>query len=194
MNDRSLDSDPRWRRLKDQTWICPRCGIAHGGLFDLVCGKPEPWTGSEEKLPNSEALSSRHVLTEDFCILNGEHYFVRCVLNLPVIGSGGESFGFGVWSSLSEKNFRIYADTFDSGRQGRLGPWFGWFSNRLPGYPDTANLKCQVHPRSDRQRPWIELEPTDHPLAIEQRNGITLDRILEIYALSGHDLAHALTE
>lgn len=26
----------------------------------------------------------------------------------------------------------------------------------------------------------VELEPTDHPLAIEQRNGITLERVKEI--------------
>lgn len=28
--------------------------------------------------------------------------------------------------------------------------------------------------------PYVELEPTDHPLAIEQRNGITLERVKEI--------------
>ena len=82
----------------------------------------------------------------------------------------------------------IKTDSFDSGDQGRLGPWFGWFSNRLKGYPETLNLKCQVRPRSGRQRPLIELEPTEHPLAVEQRDGITIDRLLEIYSLNGHDL------
>jgi hypothetical protein len=75
-----------------------------------------------------------------------------------------------------------------------LGPWFGWFSNRLKGYDDTLNLKCQVHPRPGRQRPWIELEPTDHPLAVEQRRGMTLDRLLEIYALNGHDIRQTLLD
>ncbi len=28
--------------------------------------------------------------------------------------------------------------------------------------------------------PYVELEPTEHPLAIEQRNGITLERVKEI--------------
>ena len=60
--------------------------------------------------------------------------------------------------------------------------------DRLKSYPDTLNMKCQVHPREGRQRPTIELEPTDHPLAIEQRDGITFDRLLTIYALNGHDL------
>ncbi|MFF0296871.1 hypothetical protein ACFYS8_16970 [Kitasatospora sp. NPDC004615] len=30
------------------------------------------------------------------------------------------------------------------------------------------------------QRPLIELEPTDHPLTVEQRAGITRDRVREI--------------
>jgi hypothetical protein len=29
-------------------------------------------------------------------------------------------------------------------------------------------------------RPHIELEPTDHPLAVEQRRGITVARVIEI--------------
>lgn len=140
------------------------------------------------------ALSSTRFLSEDFCVLNAQHFFVRCVLELPILGSGGQSMGVGVWSTLSEKHFRRYVETFDSGEQDGLGPWFGWFSNRLTGYPDTLNLKCQVHPRAGRQRPWIELEPTEHPLSREQREGVTLDRVLEIHALNGHDLARGLTD
>jgi len=30
------------------------------------------------------------------------------------------------------------------------------------------------------------LEPTDHPLAVEQRDGITLERIKQIAAFAGH--------
>jgi hypothetical protein len=66
-----------------------------------------------------------------------------------------------------------------------MGPWFGWFSNRLRPYPDTLNLKCQVHPKDGRQRPWIEIESTDHPLAQEYVNGITYERLLEIYEANG---------
>ena len=29
-------------------------------------------------------------------------------------------------------------------------------------------------------KPFIELEATDHPLAVEQREGITMDRVREI--------------
>jgi hypothetical protein len=172
----------------------PRLQGRTQGSVRSRCAKPEQWPGSEDNVPNSEVSASRHFLSEDFCVLDGEHYFVRCILEIPIIGSAGQRFAYGVWSTLSEKNFRIYAETFDSGEQGELGPWFGWFSNRLKGYPDTLNLKNHVHPQHGRQRPWIELEPTDHPLAVEQRNGITLERLLEIYALNGHDIRRALVD
>jgi hypothetical protein len=188
-----LSKDIRWRRFHDTSWICPCCGSAHSGVFDLACSKPDFWQGSEEQKPNSEVLYSSNILTQDFCILDSQHFFVRCVLPLPIIGATDQHFGYGVWSTLSEKNFKLYVDTFDSGQQGDLGPWFGWFSNQLKGYPDTRNLKCQVHPRAERKRPWIELEDTAHPLAMEQQQGITFDRLLEIYALHDHDMRDSLS-
>ena len=36
-------------------------------------------------------------------------------------------------------------------------------------------------------RPFIELEPTDHPLAVEQREGIPARRVAEFYALVVHE-------
>lgn len=61
----------------------------------------------------------------------------------------------------------------------------GWLNVRLP-YPDTFNMKTNLHLRDDGQDPLVELEPTDHPLAVEQRNGITVDRVAEIYAREMH--------
>jgi len=52
-------------------------------------------------------------------------------------------------------------------------------------------LKCHVLPQEGRQRPLVRLEATDHPLAVEQQTGITFDRLLELYALNGHDLSAA---
>jgi hypothetical protein len=34
--------------------------------------------------------------------------------------------------------------------------------------------------------PYIELEPTDHPLALEQREGITMERVKELAMLYLH--------
>jgi hypothetical protein len=58
----------------------------------------------------------------------------------------------------------------------------------LKPYPDTINLKTRIHLRDDGIRPLIELEPTDHPLAVEQRAGISVNRVAEIYSIMMHDL------
>ncbi len=57
---------------------------------------------------------------------------------------------------------------------------FGFLSNELRGFPGSLGLKLNVHPRDDRQRPWLELEPTDHPLAVAQREGIAFEKVLSI--------------
>jgi hypothetical protein len=187
-----LANDPRWRRLWDRPWTCSICQTTHQGLVDLACSKPDLWPGVEDKAPNSALDLNGNFLSEDFCVLEGQHFFVRAVLQLPILGGGGQQFGFGVWSTLSRDNFMRYVATFDNGEQDGLGPWFGWFSNRLRGYPDTQNLKCQLYPMSGRQRPRVLLEPTAHPLAVEQQHGITFDRLLDLLAIHGHDMRPAL--
>ena len=57
-------------------------------------------------------------------------------------------------------------------------------------YPDTLLLKTHVHLRGVNARPLIELEPTDHPLAVEQRNGITAARVRELGELFEHKWMH----
>jgi hypothetical protein len=180
--------DPRWNQLIDQSWKCASCTEEHRGIFDLGCAKPDAFPSAIDYAPNSVVAASSHGLSEDFCVLDGQHYFVRSVLPLPLIGLPGQFFAFGVWSTLSKKNFMLYTDSFDSGDQASLGPWFGSFSNRLKGYPDTFNLKCQVHPQGGRTRPWLELDETNHALARESREGISFDRMLEIYSLYGHSI------
>ena len=190
----ALESDPRWRRLHDRSWVCPCCGETHSGIFDIAHNKPDPWQGGEECSPNSAAVASTHFLSEDFCVLKGEHFFLRCVLEIPILGTERACLGFGIWSNVQSKSFTQCVETFDDGRQGELGPWLGRIANQMNGYPDTFNLKCRIHPRSGRQRPRIEPESADHPLALDQRNGITFDRLLEIYAVNGHDLRSALAD
>jgi len=188
-------NDRRWERLQNRSWTCGSCGATHRGVFDIVYDKPAICPESSSRVSNSDLSPfSTNFLSDDFCIVQGEHYFVRCVLEFPISGTKGGLFAFGVWSSLSDANFAVYVNSFSRNDQSVLGPWFGWFSNRLPGYPDTLNLKCQVHPRDGRRRPFIELEPTDNPLTRDQKDGISIDRLIEIYAACGHDLRAALSD
>jgi len=183
----TLADDPHWQTLTDPGHVCPSCGVAHGGLFDLAMQRPDIWSG-DNFVDNQDVRADGHCLSEDLCVLDGQHYFVRGVLLLPIKGANhGEDFGFGVWSSLSRENFLTYQGIFHDGPDDPQTRWFSWFANDIKGYPSTLNLQCHVRPQIGNSRPLIELEPTDHPLAIDQHEGISTSRIIEIYAENGHD-------
>ena len=67
-----------------------------------------------------------------------------------------------------------------------FGPYFGWLNASIPVYPETENLKTMLHIRNNGIRPYIELEQTEHPLSKEQKNGISIERVSELYAAIAH--------
>jgi hypothetical protein len=142
--------------------------------MSYVAEAPVYW----EAIP-SEERQRRGELSSDQCAIDGEHFFVLGRLEIPIVGES-ERFAWNVWVSLSETNFVRMRELWN--KQGREcePPYFGWLSTSLPCYPDTLNLKTHVHTRLVGERPFVELEATDHPLAIEQRNGITMQRVQEI--------------
>ena len=124
-------------------------------------------------------------LTEDLCVIADKRFYIRGCLEIPVIGHE-DPFIWGVWVSLSEDNFYEFQDLLGKEKRSRYGPYPGWLSAHLRMYPDTENLKTMVHIRDDANRPYIEVEKNNHPLANEQESGITLDRVSEIYACIVH--------
>jgi hypothetical protein len=151
---------------------CHICGNEHDGLPDVGADRPDPfWI-----IPEDER-SRRISLTSDTCQIDGSQFYVRGLIRLPIRDSD-ERFGIGVWVSHQEDNFRAYVQQPDSPT---IGPFFGWLSNNISFYAEeTLNLKAMAHFRSGGLRPRLELEPTDYPLAIDQRNGITLEKAWEI--------------
>lgn len=174
-------------RLQRAIGTCRSCGRQHEGMFDLVAAAPDHWEGSTTHHPNAALMLDGDFLSEDFCVLGGEHFFIRCVFEIPVEGLP-DKFGFGCWSTLSRKNFEKYLASFDDGRPVDLGPWTGWFGNALKPYPSSINEPCWVYPQLGRQRPTIALDSLNHPLSQAQEQGITVDQLLAIYRANGHDL------
>ena len=123
--------------------------------------------------------SARCYLTSDLCVIDEEHFFMRGCLEIPVL-DGPRPFVWGVWTSLSKGNFRRTVEMWEVEGRENEPPYFGWLSTSLPLYPETLNLKTHVRTRPLGQRPFIELEPTHHPLAVEQKEGITMARVREI--------------
>ncbi|MGW6060446.1 DUF2199 domain-containing protein [Streptomyces sp. NPDC055189] len=158
----------------DRGFTCSRCDEHHAELpLNYSAAAPYVWDESFADAPDC-------LLSSDQCVIKGRHYFVKGLIELPVIGSD-EVFSWGVWASLSPDSFARAADLWDSPGRETEEPYFGWLSTELALYaPSTVNLKTHVHTRPVGRRPFIELEPTDHPLAVEQRTGVTTDRVREI--------------
>jgi hypothetical protein len=159
---------------------CKGCGQVHHGMPALDAAAPL----SYYLVPNDER-EARCQLDSDACIIDESMYFVRGCLEIPVHGES-EPFSWGVWVSLSEQSFRQWVECYESEKRSHIGPFFGWLNAALKPYPDTASLKTHVYLRDGFIRPFIELEPTDHPLAVEQREGISVQRVAELYALVVH--------
>lgn len=153
---------------------CVTCGTYHVGMPNFGWGYPVQYL----LIPEHER-GRRIELSSDACVIDAKWFFVRGCLDIPVHGHE-EPFSWGVWCSLSQDNFVRYGQLFDDVSRELGESFFGWLCSAVPGYPDTQQLKTMVRVRPWPTRPFVELEPTHHPLAIEQREGITAARAREI--------------
>ena len=151
---------------------CPVCGEVHDELPHVGTDRPDQWWDVAE-----EEREGRIRLTTDTCEIDGEHFFIRGVIEIPV-HEDPDGFGFGVWVSQKKENFYTYLDNYDSAE---IGPFFGWLCTRIACYDeDTLLLKTRVHFRGEGLRPSIVVEPSGHPLSVDQQNGISLEKAWRI--------------
>ena len=134
-----------------------------------------PW----KMMVSESEVDERVRSTEDTCIVDGEAFFLRGHIEVPLQGAD-ETLAYNVWCSLSRASFEGVLERWDDARRHEAAPVFGWLSTELSPYPSTLNLKALVHQRRKGLVPLIELEPTEHPLAVEQRDGISRARLAEI--------------
>ncbi|OYP38263.1 DUF2199 domain-containing protein [Rhodopirellula sp. MGV] len=154
---------------------CSACGEFHDSLpMSYGTAAPLMWSQIPE-----DKRQSRCELSEDLCVIDDTHRFIRGCLELPVLDSN-QPFVWEVWCSLSDSSFRDCIERWDQEGRKNAPPYFGWLSTALPLYPSTVNLKTHVHTRALGLRPRVELEPTDHPPAIEQREGIRWEQVKAI--------------
>ncbi len=165
----------------DLTWTCSCCGQSFNTLpMDYAFAAPRNWFGLTEA-----ERTTRAKLTDDICTIDGNEHYVRGCLEIPVSDSS-ESLIWGVWVSISEDSLRYILSGWNAQIAEDEPPRFGWLSTWISGYPEPREIRCQVFIRSGNLRPRIVLQPTDYPLAIEQHQGITLERVKQIAAGAGH--------
>ncbi len=60
------------------------------------------------------------------------------------------------------------------------GPYFGWLQTIVPSYGDTLNIKTKAIEQDAGLIPQIECIEENHPLNIDQQNGISYKKAVEI--------------
>ena len=154
-----------------------KCRVCNCDLGELpMCfGSSSP---ASSIVPPDE-YNSRVEENADQCIIDDQHYFVRGHIELPIKGSK-DVFVWSVWVSLSPESFEDMSEHWDQKGREYRDPYFGWLSTSLPCYPDTLHMKTSVQSMAVGEVPLITLEPSEHPLSIEQALGVSLDRVHEI--------------
>ncbi len=168
--------------MPPETFICATCGQTHEGLaFSFAAEFPDPCANLSQ-----DERDTRAVIGSDQVILDGQHFFLRGCLEIPIIGHS-EPFLWGLWATVWEKDFDEIADCWESpDREKTHGPFKGRLANSVSDYPETMNLRLRIVLQPVGTRPLFYIEEPEHPLAQEQQNGITYQSAMERATLRLH--------
>jgi hypothetical protein len=154
---------------------CSCCGLAYEEL-PLCFGNDYP---DYYYSVHPEEREQRLELKESLCVVDGEHFFHRGRLTLPIIDYK-EDLIFNVWTSISPTNFSIRMDLWNDLNRIKQEPYFGWLQTIVPTYGDTLNIKTIAIEQEVGFIPEIKSIEENHPLTIDQTNGITYKKATEI--------------
>jgi hypothetical protein len=126
-----------------------------------------------------EEWDARLVITPEQCVIDNKDFYLRGRILVPVVGIE-TPFVWGVWAEVSPKSFLRTHEMWNTPGRENEPAFPGWLNTELPLFGDTFNLVVNIHTQPVGQRPQFTVADPEHPLAIEQREGITLERVQEI--------------
>ncbi|WP_436015086.1 DUF2199 domain-containing protein [Rhizobium sp. LjRoot254] len=175
-----------WKRRKTFSYTCSCCG-------EKMTGSPSFAMGGPPFIPDvpDEELAERVYQDYDLChvrntaeeISDEDIFAIRVMLKIP-IQSIAEPFSWGVWVTQSRESFIRYVDAAGTDQRGICT--FGWMPVTLASYTRTGanepseHLACDVHWQAEGLRPLITLHESDHPLYVDQRDGISWNKAVKI--------------
>ncbi|HEX6591833.1 MAG TPA: DUF2199 domain-containing protein [Moraxellaceae bacterium] len=165
---------------------CACCEDVIEGIPTFGWDKPLHYFGVPKERRGEDVF-----LTDDLCVIADQWFFIRGCIEIPVIGHE-DPFIWGVWACVSEGDFMEFQENLGVKDRSHFGPYRGELSAHLKMYPETEDLRIRIYVRNNGTRPLIELEEDGHPLAVEQKNGISLERVAEIYACMVHNQCPAV--
>ncbi|WP_263419539.1 DUF2199 domain-containing protein [Terriglobus albidus] len=165
-----------------EAWVCSTCGETHQEIpFSFAADFPDPVASFSR-----EEFENRVVAGSDQCILDGKNFFLRGLIEIPILGQD-EPFLWGVWVTLWERDFDEISDCWEeAGREDHHGPFKGRIANKMGMVPDPFNLPVTVRLQRVGQRPVFFVDDPSHPLFLQQKNGISLQVARQISSMVLH--------
>jgi hypothetical protein len=158
-------------------FTCRGCGEEHDDLpMSFHAEMPQAWM----EIPDGEE-EARGQLSSEQCEIDGQRFFMRGLLRIPVHGSD-ETLDWGVWFELGPDSYQRFCDLWEEEGREREPLHDATLATRLPEflYPETLGLPVQIQTRPVGDRPWV-LVTAAHPLADEQKQGIPPERLQAIW-------------
>lgn len=133
----------------------------------------------------------RSALDGELCVithLDGERdFFVRANLFIPVNeADDGDPLVFSAWVKLPNGAMQSMLERWLDVARVHDPAYPGELANDLPGYPETLRMAAEVHTLEPGARARAVLPPSEHPLAIDHWEGISLERVQHL----AESLAH----
>ncbi len=160
---------------------CATCDELHD-LSDIHIGyeRPDAWFAVRP-----DERETRWEMDSDLAALDGERFFIRGLVAIPVRGEA-HPYEWGVWAAVGEADYRRYDAAYDDPERHRLPAFPGRLATQLPGYPQTLGVPVTVRLGEGTSRPSFTVDDAAHPLALEQRDGIYVERLLEMVSPALH--------
>jgi len=151
--------------------ICEECGIEHP-IEGLELSFRRADVVAEL---SAEELTTRAQENNDLCVLDGDRFFVRTVLPLPVI-KRETPYNIGLWVEVSQCAFERIYELWEEPGQADEPAFPAHIANDIPFHPSTIGLAATVSLTGPTTRPKVTLLAAEHPLVREQGSGITVHR------------------
>ena len=126
-----------------------------------------------------DQLESRLALSLDQCVIDNREFFLRGRIPIPIHGME-KPFIWGVWVEVSPKTFLRALEIWNANGREAEPAFEGYLNSEITPYGDTVNLIVDVRTQPVGERPQFFVRDAEHPLAVEQREGISMDRVQEI--------------
>jgi hypothetical protein len=151
-----------------------------------ICNEHHPLSTSYSiKVPTAtlaipkDKIDSRVVITPDQCVIDNRDFYIRGRIPIPIHGLE-EPFIWGVWAEVSPKNFLRTNELWNTPGREDEPPFPAYLNSEIPIFGPTINLELDVQTQPVGRRPHFFIKDPNHPLAREQREGISLERLQEI--------------